>query len=158
MKEVENINAYLVAGHNIVVTPTDDVLGRMTPMDNGNKAVDGGNLLLDAHEVAALGLTAEQSKTYVRRFAGSFEAINGAVRYCLWITDDQREAALQIPSIATRIKAVETMRLQSTKKLTRDTAARPHAFQQVRQVGSETPIVVPRVSSENRDILPTALM
>ena len=158
VKEVENINAYLVAGHNIVVTPTDDVLGRMTPMDNGNKAVDGGNLLLDAHEVAALGLTAEQSKTYVRRFAGSFEAINGAVRYCLWITDDQREAALQIPSIATRIKAVETMRLQSTKKLTRDTAARPHAFQQVRQVGSETPIVVPRVSSENRDILPTALM
>jgi hypothetical protein len=158
VKEVENINAYLVTGPNIVVTPTDDVLGSMTPMDNGNKAVDGGNLLLEAHEIAALGLTAEQSKTYVRRFAGSFEAINGSVRYCLWINDDQRETAMRIPSIATRIKAVETMRLQSTKKLTRDTAARPHAFQQVRQVGNETPIVVPRVSSENRDILPTALM
>ena len=158
VKEAENINAYLVAGPNVVVTPTDDVLGGMTAMDNGNKAVDGGNLLLEAHEVTALGLTVEQSKTYVRRFAGSFEAINGAVRYCLWITDEQREAAIRIPSIATRIKAVETMRLQSTKKLTRDTAARPHAFQQVRQVGSEIPIVVPRVSSENRDILPTALM
>jgi hypothetical protein len=42
--------------------------------------------------------------------------------------------------------------------MTRDTAARPHAFQQVRQKGDERLIVVPRVSSENRDYLPVLLM
>jgi hypothetical protein len=130
----------------------------MTAMDNGNKAVDGGHLLLEPHEVPALNLNSEQSKIFVKRFAGSFEAINGAIRYCLWITDELKESAMQIPSAAARITAVRAMRLKSTKKLTRDTAARPHAFQQVRQVGNEVAIVVPQVSSESRDYLPAALM
>jgi len=158
VKEADNINAYLVAGPNVIVAPTDDVLGRMTPMDNGNKAVDGGHLLLAAHEVTDLGLNPDQTRTFVKRFAGSFEAINGAVRYCLWITDSLKESAMRIPSVAARIAAVEDMRLKSKKKLTRDTAARPHAFQQVRQVGNEAPIVVPRVSSESRDFLPAVPM
>jgi hypothetical protein len=50
------------------------------------------------------------------------------------------------------------MRLKSTKKLTRDSALRSHAFQQVRQVGSESPVVVPAVSSERREYLPAVLM
>lgn len=158
LKEADNINAYLVTGPNVVVAPTDDVLGNMTAMDNGNKAVDGGHLLLEPHEVADLCLSTEQNRVFVKRFAGSFEAINGAIRYCLWITDELKEAAMRIPSVAARIKAVEAMRLKSTKKLTRDTAARPHAFQQVRQVGDEVAIVVPQVSSESRDYLPAALM
>src|SRR5258707_12081117 len=45
-----------------------------------------------------------------------------------------------------------------SKKMTRDTAARPYAFQQVRQRGNETLIVVPSVSSEARDFLPVLLM
>ena len=158
LKETESINAYLVSGPNLVVAPTDDVLGRMTAMDNGNKAVDGGHLLLAAHEVEELHLSPEQRSMFVKRFAGSVEAINGAIRYCLWIPDELKDTAMQIPTIAARVKAVEAMRLKSTKKLTRDSAARSHAFQQVRQVGNEVSIVVPRVSSENRDILPTALM
>jgi len=158
LREAENINAYLVSGPNVVVAPTDEVLGNMTAMDNGNKAVDGGHLLLEAHEVAELGLSPEQNRTFVKRFAGSFEAINGAIRYCLWITDELKESAMQIPSIAVRLKTVEEMRLKSSKKLTRDTAARPHAFQQVRQVGNEVSIVVPQVSSERRDYLPAVLM
>ncbi len=158
LKETENINAYLVAGPNVIVAPSDNVLGNMTAMDNGNKPVDGGHLLLQAHEIADLGLTPEQNRTFIKRFAGSFEAINGAVRYCLWIPDELKESAMQIPSIAARIKAVEAMRLKSTKKLTRDTAARPHAFQQVRQVGNEVALVVPQVSSERRAYLPAVLM
>jgi hypothetical protein len=158
LKEAENINAYLIAGPNIIVTPTDDVLGNMTAMDNGNKAVDGGHLLLEPHEVLALNLNPEQKNIFVKRFAGSFEAINGAIRYCLWITDERKESAMQIPSVAARITAVEAMRLKSKKKLTRDTAARPHAFQQVRQAGNEVSIVVPRVSSEGRPFLPAVPM
>jgi len=158
LKEAENINAYLVSGPNVVVTPTDDVLGSMAPMANGNKAVDGGHLLLEARQVAELNLTPEQHKTFVKRYAGSLEAINGAIRYCLWVSDDLKEAAIGIPSVAVRIRAVEAMRLKSTKKLTRDTATRSYAFQQVRQVGSETSIVIPCVSSENRDYLPAVPM
>ena len=157
-RETENINAYLVPAGNVFVRPTDKVLGNMPEMDNGNKAVDGGHLLLEPDEVSALNLDSDQKKSLVRQFVGSFEAINGKMRYCLWISDALSSPAMQIPSVAIRIKAVEAERLKSTKKLTRDTAARPYAFQQVRQVGNEVLIVVPRVSSENREYLPTALM
>jgi hypothetical protein len=158
VKETDSINAYLTGGQNILVSPTDIVLGNMTKMDNGNKAVDGGHLLLEPDEVAALHLDEDQKAAFVRQFVGSLEAINGNMRYCLWISDEQKELAMNIPGVESRIKAVEAERLASTKKLTRDTAARPHAFQQVRQSGDETLIVVPRVSSESREYLPTSLM
>lgn len=158
LKEVENINAYLVAGPNIVVAPVDDVLGPMTKMDNGNKAVDGGNLSLEPDEVSALNLDTYQKKVLVKRFLGSEEAIKGKIRYCLWITDELFDFAMRIPSVAIRIEAVKSERLKSTKKLTRDTATRPHAFQQVRQIGNEILIIVPRVSSESRGFLPTVFM
>ncbi|MCA2993253.1 DNA methyltransferase [Gemmatimonas sp.] len=157
-KEAENINAYLMPGQNVIVTPRDNVIGKMAAMDNGNKAVDGGHLLLEPSEVAELELLPEQEALFVKRFAGSFEAINGAIRFCLWIPDSLKDTALQVASIASRIKAVEKVRLQSPKKMTRDSASRPHAFQQVRQTGTEVAIVVPRVSSERREYLPSVLM
>lgn len=158
VKEADNINAYLVPGANVVVAPRDDVLGNLSPMDNGNKAADGGHLLLTTREVADLRLTESERRRFLRRFAGSSEAISGSARFCLWISDEERSAAQSIPSIAERIAEVQAMRLKSTKQLTRDSASRPHAFQQIRQVGDEVPIIVPRHSSERREYLPAVLM
>lgn len=159
LKEVtDGINAYLVAAENIIVRPTDYVIGGMWKMNNGNKPVDGGHLLLEPEEVTALGLSEECKNKYIRRYLGSEEAINGKLRYCIWITEDERERAEEIATIRRRIALVRDERLRSAKKMTRDTAGRPHAFQQVRQTGDETLIIVPRVSSENRDYLPCALM
>jgi hypothetical protein len=158
VREAGHINAYLVHGPNLFVVPSDDVLSAMSKMDNGNKAVDGGHLLLEPNEVLDLSLTEVQLNRLIKRFAGSLEAINGKVRYCIWIPDDACEFAYSIPAIRSRIDLVREERLASSKKMTRDTAARPYAFQQVRQRGDETLIVVPRVSSENRDFLPVLLM
>ncbi|MEZ5937420.1 MAG: DNA methyltransferase [Hyphomonadaceae bacterium] len=153
-----SINAYLVHGPILFVMPSDSVLGGMKKMDNGNKAVDGGHLLLEPEELSGLPLTDQQRATLIRRFAGSLEAINGKVRYCIWIPDELLNFASSIPAIESRIDLVRRERLASSKKMTRDTAARSHAFQQVRQRGDETLIVVPRVSSENRSVLPVLLM
>lgn len=158
VKEVEEINAYLVAGKNIIVSPEDRVIGGMNKMDNGNKPVDGGHLLLEPEEVSSLGLEDVDRARFVRRYVGSQEAINGKLRYCIWIAEDGRAIAESIPSIKNRIDLVRQERLKSTKKMTRDSAAYPYAFQQVRQRGDETLMVVPRVSSENRSYLPCVLM
>ena len=56
-------------------------------MDNGNKPVDGGHLLLEPDEVLELGLSKQQSEVVLRPFVGSSEVINGKLRYCLWIDD-----------------------------------------------------------------------
>src|SRR6185437_12404715 len=70
VREAGNINAYLVPGQNIFVVPSDNVLGAMSKMDNGNKAVDGGHLLLEPNEVLDLSLTEDQSTRLIKRFAG----------------------------------------------------------------------------------------
>jgi len=158
VKEVGNINAYLVPGPNLFVGSTDNVLGKMSKMDNGNKAVDGGHLLLDSVDLDRLSLEGTQRSKLVRRFIGSSELINGIERYCLWINEELEAYAMSIPTIRQRIAAVEDARKRSPKKLTRDSARRPYAFRQVRQRGNEVVIVVPSVSSESRDYLPTSLM
>jgi hypothetical protein len=154
MREVANINAYLVAGANVIVEKRSKQLGELAEMDFGNKPVDGGNLLLSHDEVEPLGLTKSQRETFVRRIYGSAEFIRGRSRYCLWITDEALSEAMTIEPIRQRIESVRKMRLASTKAATVAGAKSSHRFDEIRQAGKETVIVVPSVSSESRSCLP----
>lgn len=158
VKGAENINAYLVAAPDVFVAVTSKPLSSVSKMDNGNKAVDGGHLLLEPWEVDDLELDETDKRDFVRKFSGSAEAINGKQRYCLWITSETLDRAVSIPSIKRRIDLVAMERRKSSKKMTQDSAAYSHAFQQVRQGGNEELLVIPRVSSENRDYLPVVPM
>ena len=158
MRETEYINAYLVPGINVVVDAATNPVGEQSPMTNGNKPADGGHLIFDSADAEELRSSDIRASKLIRPFVGSDEAINGKRRFCLWIGDEDVELASSIPAIASRIANVRQMRLSSTKELTRRGADTPHAFQQVRQRGDESLMVVPRVSSENRPYLPVALL
>ncbi|MDE2928136.1 MAG: lactate dehydrogenase [Acidobacteriota bacterium] len=157
-REAASINAYLVAGPNVVVRAARKSLNGLAKMSYGNKPVDGGHLFLTRDEVTELGLTKEQQARFVRRIYGSREFIRGESRYCLWIEDTVLEEARAIPSIRNRIEAVRQMRLESKKRPTRVAAERAHRFGEVRQSGSESSIIVPRHSSENRSHLPVGYL
>ena len=60
--------------------------------------------------------------------------------------------------LAARFEAVRAQREDSDRGTTRRLADTPHRFGEVRQSGSESSIVVPRVSSENRPYLPVGLV
>ncbi len=154
VKEVANLNAYLVGGKNIVVTKSTNPISGVAAMTFGNKPVDGGNLLLTQAEVNDLGLNSEHRERFIRRIFGSAEFIRGQLRYAIWLNDGNHAEAESNHSIKLRTDAVETMRLASTKAPTRDAANWPHRFAEVRQNGNETVIVVPSVSSETREYLP----
>ncbi|HQS58359.1 MAG: lactate dehydrogenase [Gallionellales bacterium 35-53-114] len=158
LREADYINAYLVSGVNVVVEAETNPLGAISPMTNGNKPADGGHLILDLSEAEAIRLSDSRAEKFIRPFVGSDEAINGKLRFCLWIDDENVELASSIPAIAIRMAEVRAMRQASTKELTRRGAGTPHAFQQIRQKGNERLMVVPRVSSENRPYLPVALL
>jgi putative DNA (cytosine-5-)-methyltransferase len=158
VKEAANINAYLVPGANIIVGKASSPISEQSAMDFGNKPVDGGNLLMSRREMQALQLTTAEQARYIRRFYGSAEFIRGEMRYCLWLSDADLTYAEQHPAIAQRIAAVRAMRLASPKAQTVEIAATPHRFGEVRQIGNERSIVVPRVSSENRDYLPVGYL
>ena len=157
-REAENINAYLVAGPNVIARKAFKPLTELAGMSFGNKPVDGGSLLLTRDEVESLGLTLAQEARFIRRIYGSAEFIRGLSRYCLWIEDRYLDEALAIPSIRTRVESVRAMRLASEKTATRMIADVAHRFGEVRQSGSETAIVVPSVSSESRGYLPVGYM
>ncbi|WP_321532381.1 DNA methyltransferase [uncultured Desulfuromonas sp.] len=157
-REVLNINAYLIPQSNILVTPSTRPISAIAEMINGNKPVDGGYLMLNWTEANELLKSYPEAKTFIRPFVGSSEFIKGNQRYCLWIETHQLNDALSIYPISKRLDEVATFRIESKKELTRKGAKTPYEFQQVRQRGHERVIVVPRVSSEQREFLPVGVL
>ena len=158
VRQVETINSYLISGANVIVQQASEPLTSIAEMDFGNKPVDGGHLLLAKPEMTALDLTKQDQEKFIRRLFGSEEFIKGMNRYCLWIDDADASHAYSIPTIQVRIDAVQKMRLASTKKATRVGSQYSHRFDERRQQGGETVIIIPRVSSENRQYLPCGLL
>ncbi len=155
MRKVDNINAYLVPETNVIVEETKQPISDLSDMGFGSMPNDGGHLLLNsAEEVAALKLTDDQRQRFVKKILGSAEMIRGMERYCLWVRGEDLQNAQTIPSIASRIQAVQQNRLESKRASTQALAATPHRFGEVRQTGQEVLTIIPRVSSENRDYLP----
>lgn len=153
VRECAVIGPYLAPNRVEVVQKTNDPIGPQSTMLFGNMPRDGGHLFLSADEASELRRD-PRAHPYVRRFVGSEELINGKQRYCLWVEDRDAENAKGCASIAKRLALVTENRLQSPAGSTRDFAKRPHRFVQIAGQAKESAIVVPRVSSENRDFLP----
>ena len=153
-KEAEYINAYLVAGHDLVVEKASAPLTVVSEMTFGSKPVDGGNLLLSRQELSQLGLTHEEQARFIRPIFGSEEFIGCKPRYCIWIDDADADVALKHPILGERLRGVRAMRLASTKAATQRGAKWPYRFDERRQTGNEAVIAVAAISSENRDYLP----
>jgi hypothetical protein len=156
-REVDNICPYLVPYRNIVISALTNALSDVSEMTNGNKPADGGHLIFDLNEAARIRGSDARAPSFVRRFVGGDESIKGVQRFCLWIGDNEKDCAKEIPAIAEHLQRVADARAKSPKKLTKDGAITPHAFQQIRQSGDEVPIVIPRHSSESRQYLPISL-
>lgn len=157
LKEVENINAYLVSGQDIVVEKALNPANGLYEMSFGNKPVDGGHLLLSSDEVNELGLDQPQRERFIRRIYGSAEFIRGLERYCLWIKNKHLEEAITIDGIRQRIEGVRTMRLSSRDKSANDMAKRAHQMREM-NIGKSHTIAIAAISSENRDYLPCGLL
>ncbi len=158
LKEADYINAYLISADNIIIQKRTTPISELSEMDFGSKPVDGGNLLLSKNEADTITLSAADRKKYIRPIFGSEEFISGKQRYCIWIKDSEAETALKNSTLAPRLQAVRQMRLQSTKAATREGAKLPYKFDERRQTGDESIIVVPAVSSENREFLPCGVL
>jgi hypothetical protein len=156
-RQVPNINAYLVPYANLYIETSLRPSSAISDMTNGNKPADGGHLIMTRREAATMRGSDPRTAAYIRPFIGAAEAVDGSLRYCLWLTKPEIEQALQCPDIQDRVKRVKDFRSASMKLLTQAGAETPYAFQQVRQHGGESVLVVPRVTSENRPYLPVML-
>lgn len=148
----DNISPYLTKGTNTIIFKRRKPISNLPKMSYGNKAVDGGNLILSTREKEKLEAQNPDAKKYIKSLIGSDEFINGKQRWCIWIEDEDLEEALKIDDIRNRIENVRSTRLSSKDSGANKLASRSHQFRDFKTC-SESQIVVPRVSSERREYL-----
>jgi len=157
VRSVSNIGPYLIEMPTIFVQKSSRSLSCLPEMDYGNKPTDGGNLILNFDEVENLVQKYPASAKFIRRYVGSQEFVNYGDRFCLWIDDDSREDALEIPPIRQRVDEVRRLRTESVGQQANDNANTPHRFVFAPHRPG-TALIVPRVSSENRPYLPAGFV
>ncbi|MCK9990947.1 MAG: hypothetical protein RugAbin2_01961, partial [Rugosibacter sp.] len=158
VKQCSAIGPYLVPDSLAYVQKASEPIGEQSTMLFGNMPRDGGHLLMDAEMAAKVGAGDTAARPFIKRFVGSEELINGKLRYCLWIEDDEVPAAKESDFIAQRLKLVAINRSESPAESTRQFAKRPHRFVQIAGVAINSAIIVPKVSSEARPFLPVGFV
>lgn len=148
-----NISPYLINANNTIVKSRSKPFSEVPEMVFGNMANDNGALFLSKEEVEQLLALYPNSKDFIKKVIGSQEFIRDEERFCLWITDENKEIALSIPEVLNRILLCKTSRMKSAREATRKLAAIPWRFGEVRHKNTNS-IIIPRVSSERRKYYP----
>ncbi|MEM6623091.1 MAG: DNA methyltransferase [Pseudomonadota bacterium] len=154
VREVDNINPYLMPGKTIVVRTAASPISEISRMNYGNLPGDGNHLTINDEERGMILRETPQIAHLVKRVYGAQEFIRGLQRFCLWIDDDQLELAKSVPFISKRIKKVWETRIESKDPSYNALASRPHQYRD-RNLAAHLTILAPQVSSESREYLPT---
>ena len=155
VKSVQNINAYLVPSHNIFIKASRVPDSQLSEMLLGNFPKDGGNLICETTEVSLID---KKAKQFLRPMYGGDEFIKGISRFCFWINETEYSEAKKSKMLSERFKRVKENRLQSDKEATRTWSAKPYSFVEIRSPEYEVALIVPIVSSENREYLPVGFL
>jgi hypothetical protein len=155
-RTVNNINPYLTEHKIEIVLPSRRPMFVDISMDYGVYYSKSAGLILQPHEARALSQNGFPSE-YLKRFVGSTEFINGIERSCLWIDDNGLQIANHFPEVHRRIEAVRKDRLETEDTAVNKLAGRPHQFRE-RKGEEHRKILIPIISSENREYLPVGLV
>jgi hypothetical protein len=152
-----NISPYLIEGNDVVVLTRSTPISQVPEIVFGNMPNDGGHLILTDEEKAELISRDPAAKKFVRLFLGAQEFINGEQRWCLWLKDASPAELRAMPEVMKRVEGVRQHREESPRATTKELAATPALFGEIRQPDGEY-LLIPSVSSENRRYIPMAFM
>ncbi|WP_395060745.1 DNA methyltransferase, partial [Flavobacterium sp.] len=152
-----NINPYLSNGHNIIVEKRQKQLSFLPTMTSGIKAGDGGNLILNEDEKNNLLKEYPESKLFIKDYIGADDLMNGGKRYCIWVTEKNKELSYSIPPLLKRFEKCRELRIASTKAATRKKAEFPHQFDETTFIEADS-IIIPQTGSEKRNYVPIGFL
>ena len=150
--KARNINPYLIDAKDFLINKNSNPICNVPKMSFGNMPLDGGNLLLSDQEKIEFLLKEPLAEKYIKPLISAYEFLNGEKRWCLWLVDAPSDEIKRLKEIQKRVDAVRKFRLNSVAPSTQKFAETPTLFRDKNQ--PETFLVVPRVSSENRDYIP----
>ena len=152
-RKVNNINSYLIDGHDFYVERRNKSISNLPHMPKGNMPYDGGNLILSIEEKEKLIKNFPKTNKYLKRLFGAREFISNIEKWCLWIKNDNLKEALEIKEIDDRVKKVKQMRLSSSDESAHKLADRPHQFREINETTTNS-VVIPLTTSERREYIP----
>ena len=146
----QGINAYLVDGANVLVESRKALLSPcLVPAVPGSMPNDGKHLVPKSG--TALPDDDPIAMKYVRRFVGAKELIRQDDRWCFWLAGEDflPEDVSKSPVLKEAVKSVQGHRENSTRAETRQLAATPHLFGEIRQPDTDY-VAIPCHVSESR--------
>jgi hypothetical protein len=155
----KNINGYLVDAPNIVISRRGIPLCDAPDMTKGAQLIDGGGFMLENNEVMiSFVKDYPEAKPFVYRYYNAKDLLNKApAKYCLYLKNCPHDLLRSCKGIHDKIKEVFEYRSNSDAKTTRDLKDTPWLFFQS-QVPESQSIIIPVVSSENRNYIPMCFM
>ena len=153
MQLVKNINAYLIEAPDVFVESRTKPISDVPSMSSGGKPVEGGHLIFTEQEKEDFLAIEPNAEIYFRPFMGSDDFINGHTRWCLWLLNASPKDLRSLPHVMERVENVRKFREASVKATTREYAAYPTRFMEIKQPNSDF-LMIPATSSENRRYVP----
>jgi hypothetical protein len=155
---VPQINPYLLNAPTVYVETAPNNISGAGKMLTGAMPRDGGHLIFSESEYSELISIHPYAQKFLRRYLGSEELINGATRFCAWVSDQEAPEATCVPELKRRFELVTQNRLESPLDSTREFADRPHRFVYLADRSSAQTIAIGAVSSEQRPYLPVDVL
>lgn len=152
-----HINPYLVDGPDVVLAKRGSPLCAAPQMNYGSMANDGGHLILDAAMAREIETEHPELRPFIRPYTGAQEFLNGDERYCIWLVDVPPQTLRNNAHLRRRVDAVRDYRSASNRPATRELAATPRLFGEIRQPDTAY-LLVPKVSSEQRSYMPIGFL
>lgn len=154
--QASNISPYLTNNENVIVNKLSHPLDGRPEIVSGNQAIEGGNLIFDKEEMEFILWTYPESRKFIRPVYGADDFVKSRPRYCIWVGDDDFADANQIPYFNRRFQAVAAYR-RDAGEVARSLVNIPYRFRYVHEA-KKFMIVVPRTTTERREILPIGVI
>ena len=154
----KNINPYLLNGPSIVIRKQSKSISVGAPeMNYGSMPIDNGHLIMSDEERDEIIREYPETKTFIRKYVGGREFLNGTTRWCLWLVDAPVTLIRNCAAIHTRVEMNRKFRQSSSRETTIGLASRPSLLGEIRQPSSQY-LLLPKVSSQTRLYLPIGVV
>ncbi|MGI8839587.1 MAG: class I SAM-dependent DNA methyltransferase [Caulobacteraceae bacterium] len=155
---VSGISPYLVAGDEVIVEKRREPLSPRASMRFGNHPYYATDLMLSTTEVGSLLAREPAVARFLRPLYGSQEFVASTPRVCVWVEDRDAPAASALPALSEAFSRVRMKRLATANDAAAQAlATTPYRFRD-QAVAIKSTIIVPRVTSERREVLPVGLL
>lgn len=160
--EHTSLSPYLIDASNLenphlTVREESKPLNRFRKMGMGCQPIDGKNYIFDEATRDELLRVEPEAAQFLHPYVGAHELIQGGNRWILALHEAPPSVLARLPQVRNRVRAVREYRQKSRRRSTQKLAETPVRYQ-INLIPDQRYLVVPGVSSENREYVPMSLL